>query len=71
MFDHLKNDIAVALEKDPAAKSKLEVLLTYSGTVPFKYFVSPIIKPPLPKLYQNKLYVSCHYDTGFVGIKRM
>ncbi len=38
MFDHLKNDIAVALEKDPAAKSKLEVLLTYSGVKALAYY---------------------------------
>lgn len=38
MFDHLKNDIAVALEKDPAAKSKLEILLTYSGVKALAYY---------------------------------
>lgn len=31
MFDKLKADINSALEKDPAAKSKFEILLTYSG----------------------------------------
>jgi len=38
MFKHLKNDIAVALEKDPAAKSKLEVFLTYSGVKALAYY---------------------------------
>lgn len=38
MFDHLKNDIAVAIEKDPAAKSKLEILLTYSGVKALAYY---------------------------------
>ena len=38
MCKHLKNDIAVALEKDPAAKSKLEVLLTYSGVKALAYY---------------------------------
>lgn len=38
MFKHLKNDIAVALEKDPAAKSKLEVFLTYSGVKALSYY---------------------------------
>ena len=38
MFKHLKNDIAVALEKDPAAKSKIEVFLTYSGVKALFYY---------------------------------
>ena len=38
MFDHLKKDIAVALEKDPAAKSKIEVFLTYSGVKALFYY---------------------------------
>lgn len=31
MFDRLREDIEVALERDPAARSRLEVLLTYPG----------------------------------------
>jgi serine O-acetyltransferase len=31
MFTHLREDIATVLEKDPAAKSRLEVLLFYPG----------------------------------------
>lgn len=31
MFKNLKADINAAMEKDPAAKNKLEILLTYSG----------------------------------------
>lgn len=31
MFKNLKNDIKVILEKDPAARSKLEIYLTYNG----------------------------------------
>lgn len=31
MFDNIKADLAAALEKDPAAKSKLEIILTYGG----------------------------------------
>lgn len=31
MFDNIKSDINAALEKDPAARNKLEVILTYSG----------------------------------------
>ncbi len=38
MFKHLKSDIAVALEKDPAAKSKIEVFLTYSGVKALFYY---------------------------------
>ena len=38
MFKHLRNDIAVALEKDPAAKSKIEVFLTYSGVKALFYY---------------------------------
>lgn len=38
MFNHLKKDIAVALEKDPAAKSKIEVFLTYSGVKALFYY---------------------------------
>ncbi len=38
MFKHLKKDIATALEKDPAAKSKIEVLLTYSGVKALAYY---------------------------------
>lgn len=31
MFDTIKADLAAALENDPAAKSKLEIVLTYGG----------------------------------------
>lgn len=31
MFDNIKADLAAALERDPAAKSKLEIYLTYGG----------------------------------------
>ncbi len=31
MFDNIKADLAAALEKDPAAKSKFEIYLTYGG----------------------------------------
>lgn len=31
MFDNIKADLAAALEKDPAAKSKFEIFLTYGG----------------------------------------
>lgn len=31
MFDNIKSDINAALERDPAARNKLEVFLTYSG----------------------------------------
>ena len=31
MFDRLKEDIAVVREKDPAARSTLEILLLYNG----------------------------------------
>lgn len=31
MFENIKSDINAALEKDPAARNKLEILLTYSG----------------------------------------
>lgn len=31
MFKRLREDIAVVMERDPAARSKLEVVLTYSG----------------------------------------
>lgn len=31
MFDNIKADLAAALEKDPAAKNKLEIILTYGG----------------------------------------
>ena len=38
MFKHLKKDIAVAMEKDPAARSKIEVFLTYSGVKALSYY---------------------------------
>ncbi|MBO7156944.1 MAG: serine acetyltransferase, partial [Clostridia bacterium] len=38
MFKHLKKDIAVAMEKDPAARSKIEVFLTYSGVKALAYY---------------------------------
>lgn len=38
MFEHLKKDIQAALDKDPAAKSKWEVLLTYSGVKALFYY---------------------------------
>ena len=31
MFRQLREDIAIVKEKDPAARSSLEILLTYSG----------------------------------------
>jgi serine O-acetyltransferase len=31
MFENIKSDINAALERDPAARNRLEVLLTYSG----------------------------------------
>ena len=31
MFKRMKEDIAVVFEQDPAASSKLEVILTYAG----------------------------------------
>lgn len=31
MFDNVKADLAAAQDKDPAAKSKLEIILTYGG----------------------------------------
>lgn len=31
MFDNIKSDMQAALDKDPAARNKLEVFLTYSG----------------------------------------
>lgn len=31
MFENIKADLQAALDKDPAARSKLEVILTYSG----------------------------------------
>lgn len=31
MFDHLRRDIQAAMERDPAARSRLEVLLCYPG----------------------------------------
>ena len=31
MFERMKEDIAVVFEQDPAARSKLEVILTYAG----------------------------------------
>ena len=38
MFEHLKKDIQAALDKDPAAKSKWEVLFTYSGVKALFYY---------------------------------
>ena len=31
MFENIKADLQAALDKDPAARNKLEVILTYSG----------------------------------------
>ncbi|MDD2418718.1 MAG: serine O-acetyltransferase, partial [Oscillospiraceae bacterium] len=31
MFDHMKEDIAVIRDKDPAARSAVEVMLLYNG----------------------------------------
>ena len=31
MFDHLKEDIAIVFERDPAARTHWEILTTYPG----------------------------------------
>jgi len=38
MFDNLRHDIAVVLERDPAAKSKLDVFLSYPGIHALIYY---------------------------------
>ncbi|MFW5779994.1 MAG: serine O-acetyltransferase, partial [Bacillota bacterium] len=51
MFENIKADLQAALEKDPAARNKLEVILTYSG---FKAMVKYRIAH---WLYNKKLYL--------------
>jgi len=38
MFKQLKEDIALIKERDPAARSTFEILLTYSGLHAFRDF---------------------------------
>ncbi|NLO63776.1 MAG: serine O-acetyltransferase [Clostridiales bacterium] len=38
MFENIKSDINAAMERDPAAQSKLQVLLTYSGIKAMIYY---------------------------------
>jgi serine O-acetyltransferase len=38
MFDNIKSDIAAALDKDPAARNKLEIILTYGGVRAMMYY---------------------------------
>ena len=38
MFDNIRHDIAVVLERDPAAKSKLDALISYPGVHALIYY---------------------------------
>ena len=49
-FEHLKNDIAIIKERDPAARSNAEIVLLYSG-----------LHAMIAYRIANKLYKSEHY----------
>ncbi|MBL4895165.1 MAG: serine O-acetyltransferase, partial [Emcibacter sp.] len=38
MFDNIRHDIAVVLERDPAAKSKFDALISYPGVHALIYY---------------------------------
>jgi serine O-acetyltransferase len=67
MFDHLKEDISIVFERDPAARTHLEILTTYPG-------VHALIMHRFSHwLWQARLYwlgrVFSHIGRGLTGIE--
>ena len=60
MFSRLKKDIQVVFERDPAAKSTLEVILCYPG------FHAILMHRVSHKLYRKRLYVLARFVSQIV-----